>query len=60
MTEELSGTAIMMKQQAEQAYFRALREHWEKQIWNEAIEYIIPIATADYHITAEELRRYKK
>lgn len=31
-----------------------------QEAWNAAIEYIIPFATANYHITAEELRRHKK
>ncbi len=28
--------------------------------YNEGIEACIPVATADYHITAQELRRLKK
>lgn len=28
--------------------------------YNEGIEAVIPFATADYHVTAEELRRLKK
>lgn len=35
---QLSGVAINAKHQAEQAYFRALRENWEKHTWNAAIE----------------------
>lgn len=29
-------------------------------VWNAAIETVIEIATADYHITAEEIRKLKK
>ncbi len=28
--------------------------------YNDGIEAVIPVATADYHVTAEELRRLKK
>lgn len=28
--------------------------------YNEGVEAVIPVATADYHVTAEEIRRLKK
>lgn len=28
--------------------------------YNDGIEAVVPVATADYHVTAEEIRRLKK
>ena len=62
----LSGVAINAKYQAEQAYFRALRENWEKHTWNAAIEAAAKWIEhrncnyEQYEIDADEIRKLKK
>lgn len=51
---------VLSKMEAQNKLLSKSINEIKKEVWNEAIEYIIPIATADYHITAEELRKHKK
>jgi hypothetical protein len=51
---------LIQSMSAEQISKFAGNSVFAKEIWNAAIEAVIPIATADYHVTAAELRRLKK